>query len=77
MNIDTYIQHCNNILKGLESLQAIQDEQIPTLQVHGLLTFDNTRRAFDIITIRELKHTFTREFKDCMKARDEGHREII
>jgi hypothetical protein len=72
MEIDEYIQHTNKILKGLESLDTINEENIPQLKFHGILIYDDTRECFNIVGIRELQHTFKSEFKNSMLARDNG-----
>lgn len=72
MLITDYIKHCDHILKGLEALQTLDEAGIPNFTVHGLLTFDGTREAFDIVSLRELRGTFKREFQDALKAHEDG-----
>lgn len=63
MLIKDYVSHCDKILSGLESLKALNEANIPNFKVKGILIEDKTREAFDIISIRELIHTFQSEFK--------------
>jgi len=65
MELKDYITNVDKILKGLESLQTLQDAKIPNFKVYGLLIYDDTRESFDIIGLRELRATFKREFKDA------------
>lgn len=71
MELNEYVNHTDKILKGLESLNKLQEAQIPNFNVHGLLIYDDTRECFDIIGLRELTATFKREFKDATSYMEE------
>jgi len=62
MLITDYVSHCDKILRGLESLKQLDEANIPNLKVKGILIYDETREAYDIVSIRELIHTFRSEF---------------
>jgi hypothetical protein len=74
MELKDYIKHVDRVLKGLESLETLEDADIPNFNVHGLLIFDDTRESFDIISLRELNGTFRREFRDATEFMENGIR---
>ena len=76
MELQEYIGHCDKILRGLESLQALQDNGLTNFSFEGIQIYDHTRRQPSVISARELIHTFRREFRDSMTAYDEGMREM-
>ena len=72
MDVKSYIKHTHHILQGLESLQTLENADIPNFDVHGILIYDVTREAFDIVSIRELTHTFKSEFQEATQYISEG-----
>jgi len=76
VDLSEYITHCDRILRGLETLQALQDAGLTNFSFEGLQIYDHTRRQPSVISAREMAHTFRREFRDSMTAYDEGMREI-
>ena len=76
MDITDYINHVNKILHGLESLQALEDAGLTQLTFEGLQVYDHEREQPCVVSTREMLHTFQREFRDAMTAKDKGVREI-
>lgn len=72
MLITDYVSHCDKILRGLESLKQLDEADIPNFKVKGILIYDDTREAYDIVSIRELIHTFTSEFHNCTEYLKDG-----
>lgn len=72
MELKEYLIHTDRILRGLESLKTLNEANIPNFRVEGILIYDDTREAFDIVSIRELIHTFTSEFHNCTEYLKDG-----